>query len=458
MEHILKHYQRKDIQKALIQHCTKREVAIKYGDRGYGKRPDTLQFEGDIAEVAKNGATSFHISEERWQDPLSLKTGMTRKQLDELRIGWDLLLDIDSNFVEYSQLTGKLLVDALEFHDITTIGVKFSGRSGIHLMVPFESFPTEVNKKPTKLLFPEGTKAIANYLKTMIEKPLREEILSRSTITEIMKATGKPMDKVTKDKQFNPFVVVDIDPILISSRHLFRSPYSFNEKSGLVSIPIKKDKIMQFKITQARHDRVETEIPFIDTKNARENEAQSLLIQAFDWNQKNVVIKQEQEKYTQQQESKKEYTKPVKAITAENFPPCILQLLQGVQKDGRKRAVFILLNFLHHAGYDQEGIKKIIREWNQRNYEPLNEGYILAQVDWQRRQKNIVLPPNCSNISYYQDLGICHPDNLCSKIKNPVQYATRKVWAKEQHEKGLKKPAQAPKIKRAKKASTPKKD
>lgn len=434
MEHILAYYSRREIQKALLTHCKSREVAIRYGERGYGKRPDTLQFEGDVAEVARNGATSFHISEERWQDPLSLKTGMNRKQLDELRIGWDLLLDIDSNFIEYSQITGKLLVDALDFHDVKTIGVKFSGRAGIHLMVPFESFPKEVNHKPTKLLFPEGTKAIANYLKSMIEKPLQEEILSRSTISEIVKATGKPIEKITNNKQFNPFSVVDIDPVLISSRHLFRSPYSFNEKSGLVSIPLKKNKIMDFKIIHARHDRVETDIPFIDISHARENEAQGLLIQAFDWNQKNVFIKQEKERYAIQ-EAKKEYIKPQKAISADNFPPCILLLLNGVKKDGRKRALFILLNFLHHAGYDHEGVKKIIREWNIQNYEPLSESYIMGQLDWQRRQKNIVLPPNCTNQAYYQDLGVCQPDNLCSKIKNPVQYATRKVWAKEQHTK-----------------------
>src|SRR3989338_8005450 len=103
MDHILQFYSRKDIQKALIEHCKSREVAVKYGDGGYGKRPDTLGFEGDVLELAKQGATSFHISEERWQDPLGLKTGMQKKQLEELRIGWDLLLDIDSNFIEYSK-------------------------------------------------------------------------------------------------------------------------------------------------------------------------------------------------------------------------------------------------------------------------------------------------------------------------------------------------------------------
>ena len=28
---------------------------------------------------------------------------------------------------------------------------------------------------------------------------------------------------------------------------------------------------------------------------------------------------------------------------------------------------------------------------------------------------------------YYKDLGLCKPDNLCQKIKNPVNYSVRKA-------------------------------
>ncbi len=429
MQHILKFYSRKDIQKEIVKYAKHREVAVKYGDRGYGRRPDVLLMAGDVLDMARNGATSFHISEERWIDPLSIKTGMTRKQLDDLRNGWDLLLDVDSNFLEYAKITAALLVDALSFHDIKTIGLKFSGRSGMHLMVPFESFPSLVNHQSTKLFFPESTKAIANYLKTMIEKPLREEILSMSSLQEIQKATGKSFDQLMKGKQFNPFKLVDIDPVLISSRHLFRSPYSFNEKSGLVSIPIQPQHVRKFRIASAKHDRVSTDVSFINVEKAVPEEARQLLIQAFDWNQKNVQDKVSKETHDKVQ---KEFKLPEKAITPDFFPPCIQLLLSGVQKDGRKRAVFILSKFLHHAGYDQESIKGILFEWNKKNYEPLAEGYILGQMDWQRRQKDVVLAPNCNNLAYYQDLGVCKPDHLCSMIKNPVQYTSRKVWAKEQ--------------------------
>lgn len=403
-----------------------REVAVKYGTGGYGKRPDVLQFPGDVLALATAGATSFHISEERWHNPLNLKVGMTKGQLDELRAGWDLLLDIDSNFIEYSKIAGRLLVDALEFHEVRSIGVKFSGRAGLHIMVPFESFPSEVNNQKTKVLFPDGTRAIAKYLKTMIEAPLRDEILSISRIEDITKATGKSVSELTQKNIFDPFKVVDIDPILISSRHLFRSPYSFNEKSGLVSIPLKKDQIKNFKVSQAVHDKVTTDVPFTIDKNQMETEAARLLIQAFDYKQKNKAVEIKKDK--------PDYTTPEVAIKPNYFPPCITSLLQGVKTDGRKRALFILLNFLHHTGYDKESIRRILHEWNIKNYEQLREGYITGQIEWQGKQKAI-LPPNCANQSYYTALGVCAPDNLCHKIKNPVQYSTRKIWAEKQHKK-----------------------
>ena len=35
--------------------------------------------------------------------------------------------------------------------------------------------------------------------------------------------------------------------------------------------------------------------------------------------------------------------------------------------------------------------------------------------------------PNCTNESYYKALGICHPDNWCKLIKNPVNYTKRRL-------------------------------
>src|SRR3989344_4115070 len=121
---ILKFYGRKDVQQEIVNLAKNREVAVKFADKGYGKRPDILQYASDVKELAQQGATSFHLSEEHWHDPLKLKTGMTRKDLDELRSGWDLILDVDCKFIEFSRITAQLLIDALHFHNINTIGLK----------------------------------------------------------------------------------------------------------------------------------------------------------------------------------------------------------------------------------------------------------------------------------------------------------------------------------------------
>ena len=102
----LEYYSRRDVQKAILESAKDREVAVKYSDKGFGKRPDTLQYESDVLELAKQGATSFHISEERWQDPLLLRTGMSIKELNNLRIAWDLILDIDTNYFGFAKISG----------------------------------------------------------------------------------------------------------------------------------------------------------------------------------------------------------------------------------------------------------------------------------------------------------------------------------------------------------------
>lgn len=412
---LLAFYSRKDVQKAMVKLARNREVGVKYGDKGYGKRPDVLQFEGDVLELARNGATSFHVSEERWGDPLVL--GGDKSKLDDHKVGWDLLLDVDTKFLSYSKLCAKLIVDALDFYDIKSVGVKFSGGSGMHIMIPFETFPEFVNNKETRLLFPEAVRVVALYLKNMITEPLRKELLKMSNVNEIVAASGKKYEEVVKDNILDPFCVVDIDPILISHRHLFRSVYSVNEKTGFVSVPVKKEEIMNFNLKMAKMENVKTDVEFIDMDNIVPGEASGLMIQAFDWYEKN------QAKREIKPVKKIEYQIPKVAVNPDMFPPCIVNVLQGVKTDGRKRSLFLLVNFLRQSGYDFEHIEEMLVEWNKKNYEPLREGYIKSQVEWCKKQRKDLMPPNCDNVSYYRDLNICVPDPFfCRHIKNPVQF------------------------------------
>src|SRR3989344_275434 len=118
---LLTHYKRKDVQEAIICHAKDKEIAVKFGEKGFGKRPDTLQYTNDILELAKQGATSFHASEELWKNPLQLDPLMKRQELEDLRIGWDLIIDIDCIVFDYSKIAADLVIKALKFHKIKSI-------------------------------------------------------------------------------------------------------------------------------------------------------------------------------------------------------------------------------------------------------------------------------------------------------------------------------------------------
>ncbi|MBR9702425.1 hypothetical protein GOV10_00170, partial [Candidatus Woesearchaeota archaeon] len=163
------YYKCPEVQAAIARHGLNREVTVRYGPDSFGKRPDVLAYPGDVLAFAKKKVSSFHCSEERWRDPLAIVTGMRRADLDNLRTGWDLVLDIDCPYWEYAKLTAYLFVKALQDHGVSGISIKFSGSKGFHIGVPFESFPSEYDNKETKDLFPEAPRAIAQYLLDYIE-------------------------------------------------------------------------------------------------------------------------------------------------------------------------------------------------------------------------------------------------------------------------------------------------
>lgn len=407
------YYSRKDIQQEFLNMSTDREIQPWFNNIR-GKRPDVVNFIGDVSELVMKGMSSFHISIERWEDPLKLKPGMLKRDLDSLRKGWDLIIDIDSKDLDFSKITTELLVEALRFHNIKNYSLKYSGNRGFHIGVPFEAFPDEVNGKKIKDLFPDGLRIIASYLKEMIKDFLSAKILDKNDLNIIGKSVGKNSNELIKDGVFDPFSVVDIDTILISSRHMFRAAYSINEKSGLVSMPI--ENIKRFSIESAKPKNVKVRLKFLDSSNVIKGEANSLVMQAFDWfgRQKKEVRKIDQI-----------YEAPANAIKKEFFPPCIELIFSGLS-DGRKRAVFILVNFLRSCGYSMNDVEKILSEWNKKNKEKLREGYLTSQINWFKRQNKIVLPPNCDNNMYCIGIGVCKPDNFCKKIRNPANYAIRK--------------------------------
>jgi hypothetical protein len=403
----------------------------------FGKRPDTIEYEQDVANLAMKGATSFHVSEEIWKNPMNIGTGLNEEELNKLRVGWDLILDIDCNFIEYSKVTAWLLCEALYFHGIKNIGLKFSGRSGFHIGVGFKAFPQAVNNIKIKDFFPQGPRLIAAYLKEMIAKDLAKRLLEMSTLKEMSSATGKPIEAlVDSEKKFNPFSVVEIDTVLIAPRHLYRMAYSLHEKTGLASIVIKPEQIKMFHPAWAKPDRVYVK-PFIPEPEAEE--ARELLIQAIDWNAKKQAQRQDKEKQEKTAEKRGEFSDVKISVEdrkklEEFYPGSIKTMLQGVKQDGRKRALFVLINFFKSLEFSEDEIEKTIKEWNLRNYRPLKENYIATQLGWFKRQKKM-LPPNFNNAHYYAEIGAV-PQEFELKFKNPVNYVKRRLRMSQSDAKG----------------------
>jgi hypothetical protein len=426
----LKHYKRADVQAELIEHSLNKEIAARFNER-FGKRPDILMYENDVMELAKKGATSFHCSEELWNNPLHLRPLMSRKELDELRSGWDLVLDVDCQDLEYSKIASDLIIKELQRQGITSLSAKFSGNHGFHIAIPFESFPNEVNSIATKLLFPEAAKRIAMYVKQNITLPLAREILQLegnsfnnvATKTKInvgelyiKDSSGNP----SKDEQGKAILNVEpflaIDTVLLSSRHMYRMPYSMHEKSGLVSIPVDINNIRKFDKATASPKKIVISLDkFLDRSKAKPSEAVNLFAKAYDATFIEPKIEREE----------KEYEIPAEAIPETFFPPCIQKLLLGV-KDGRKRALFVLLNFFSSCGWGHEAIEARLQEWNKKNPEPLHQTYFIGQVRYHKQHRKKMLPPNCHNPAYYKDLLVKCSEEICSKVKNPVGFARRK--------------------------------
>jgi hypothetical protein len=188
-------------------------------------------------------------------------------------------------------------------------------------------------------------------------------------------------------------------------------PYSLHEKTALASVVLSHEEISDFQPKDANPVKVKVR-DFMP--NNREGEASELLIQALDW---------------YKEDDKKDYEKkfdfkPVKLenLSDKNFPPSIQKILKGLD-DGRKRALFILLNLFRSVGMDKDELEKRIYEWNKKNKIPLKEGYIKSQLLWGYRNK--VIPPPNFDKDYYKGIGII-PTEEEMRYKNPVNYVVKK--------------------------------
>lgn len=360
----LLYYSRPEIQQALLAFAPEREVVPRYFE-GFGKRPDILQYPSDIKGLVMKGATSFHASEERWKDPLALTTGNPPEEMNANRKGWDLVLDIDSPFLDCSRIAAQLVIAMLEHFGIAHYGLKFSGSKGFHLIVPWEAFPAEYQGMRAHSSFPEWPKAITLFIMHYIRQDYnrraadvlsnvvalsertrltQEELLEvyclsctrpaqkgivcsvRCPLCQLETEKRNPLgerrmrcitagcpgyfeqsekkdywfctqckdpthptlaldslrhpDRFDKQKQVSAAKVAALDVVLVSSRHLFRMPYSLHEKTRLASCVLTKEQLALFSPRDADPLTIQPK-PFLPS--SLPGEAKHLLAAALEW-------------------------------------------------------------------------------------------------------------------------------------------------------------------------------
>jgi DNA primase catalytic subunit len=185
------YYSRPDVQKALVEFAKDREIAPSYMMESFGKRPDSIQYPSDIMGFVNRGATSFHSSEELWNDPLQINSDMKIEEVNELRHGWDLLIDVDSDFLDCSKIATKLIIAALEKHGVRNYGLKYSGSRGFHIIVGWDAFPDEYMGEKASEMFPKWPRAISEYLMNYIRKDYNKKVGEILSEDEVSKRTGQ---------------------------------------------------------------------------------------------------------------------------------------------------------------------------------------------------------------------------------------------------------------------------
>ncbi len=411
------YYSREDVQQAILRISENREVVGVFRDGGFSTRPNTILYPKDITMLVNSGAVAFHGSLERWSNPMSIGS----ENYEKGRIGWDLILDLDCEDTEHGKVAAKVLVWALKKHGVKSVYTKFTGGTGFHLGVPFEAFPENIDYRKTSAQYPDIARKTANYIREFMREKFEKKLLEKWSIEELAKAVDIDAGKLMTKDGIDPFRIVDVDPVLISPRHLFRLPYSLHEKSRLVSLPLKISQLDDFRKEDASPEKVRFIRDFLGS--AEPGEAGMLVTEAVDWSVKHEKKKKESGRIF----------RPRKPIPLELAPPCIKKILSGIG-DGKKRSVLVLINYLSSLGWSWEKITELMLDWNMKNTPKLGDNYIKSQIRWHENRGSPKPPPNCTNMGYYESFGVCAPDKVCGgskkTIKNPVNYAMRSLSRK----------------------------
>ena len=494
------YYSKPEVQKAIFEFCKDRETIPQYFE-GFGKRPDSLQYVGDIFELVKKGATSFHCSEEIWEDALRISTELSEEEFNNLRTGWDLLIDIDCKYFDYAKRAALATVETLRRFGIENIGLKFSGSKGFHIIVPWKAFPKEINGIPTEKLFPDLPRRLIEFIRDYSEKVF-EESLPENYEKEFEKAKVKKgikckncnelVDIYDKIELYCPFCKsgeikkvskeflkenygcpnCKRDFILRNKKEIYEckkcginsieKPESFSltkeidlfDLMGLDFILISPRHL--FRAPYSLHEKTglasvvltKAELKDFEPKQANPLDVR---IRSFSPEAKENEAKQLIVEALDWSKSKEiSEGKSQEKVTGKyaNFKPIKITELKDDQFPPCIQSLFKGLEdgkkrglFILINMFRSIGMEKQEMEKKISEWNQKNKPPLKqGYIQGQLKwnyDKKPKLPPNCKK--FYQEIGICKADMFCSKIKNPLNYVIRKNFSKNKIKKNINK-------------------
>jgi hypothetical protein len=206
--------EREDVATAIFKYGSERRVTVTNepaslggtkGQQGFSDPSDLVLMAKKLLEGNDNTVPKkypgFHGTIAKYAKDFNTKS----------QKGADVVIDIDvkDNFREAFK-QGRKILNFLDYYNVP-FRMKFSGGSGPHFIIPYEWFPKSLLN--------------GNFSKT--HQLVFQTIVSRSRAG-------------------------NVDGSFMSQGHFYRMPYSLNEHTGLVSLPLTKEQYDDFTLSMAQ--------------------------------------------------------------------------------------------------------------------------------------------------------------------------------------------------------------
>ena len=245
-----KHYYSQEVLQAILAQCGPyREVAVE--SNGVFRRNLVLRALSDFDSINLTQPSAFFASVEQFQQPERL----SGEEASSLRTDWDYAIDIDSldgDFREVKDVASLFFRDViLPMFELKTYRMKFSGRKGIHIVIPGDSFFLAISPTEYAAAYPIVPLQITKFFSTML-----------------------PPESLAKLK---------LDLALYNPRRLLRCAYSLHTETDLVAVPIWPDELERFNPERdAKPETVTVDEEWLNPK-ATAGEASLLLQKVAEW-------------------------------------------------------------------------------------------------------------------------------------------------------------------------------